>query len=77
MIHTERAIGLLKSRSTIIHGLLINLIKSQRDKAENHKVTSIDTTVHVCTALINMIGGIIYSDNALKNVSGRLLTFLL
>ncbi len=54
-IHIERVIGLLKNRFKILQGpLTINLIKSQKDEAEEVDIASIDKLVDVCTTLVNI-----------------------
>lgn len=57
-------IGVLKRRFRILDGpLLVGFVKSLRDETENRDVATIDKIVHVCAALVNMSGSIVFNKN--------------
>lgn len=62
-IHTERVIGLMKNRYTILQGTMsINLIKSIRDEAADNSQARIDKIVRLCIALTNLAEGILSTE---------------
>lgn len=58
MFPTERVIGALKNRYHILDG---PLVKSLMDERQNREEAMIDRIVHVCAALVNMSGSVMYS----------------
>lgn len=57
-------IGVLKRRFRILDGPLpVGFVKSLRDETENRDVATIDKIVHVCAALVNMSGSIVFNKN--------------
>lgn len=62
-------IGVLKHRFHILDGPLpVGFVKSLRDEIENRDVATIDKIVHVCAALINMSGSIVFNKNRQEDV---------
>ncbi|KAJ8375618.1 hypothetical protein SKAU_G00061980 [Synaphobranchus kaupii] len=63
-IHIERVIGVLKGRFHILDGPLpLQLVKSLGDKLENREMATLDKIVHVCAALVNMSGSVVFNKN--------------
>lgn len=58
-ILVERVIGLMKSRFSILQGILpLKLVKSVKSESENHKFSSADQIVGACAILTNLGEGI-------------------
>lgn len=56
---------MLKGRFHILDGPLpLQLVKSLGDELENREMATIDKLVHVCAALINMSGSVVFNKNS-------------
>ncbi|XP_030278070.1 uncharacterized protein LOC115584655 isoform X2 [Sparus aurata] len=61
-IHIERVIGALKSRYHILDGPLpLRLVKRLQDERQKREEAMIDRIVHVCAALMNLSGSVMYN----------------
>lgn len=62
MFPTERVIGALKNPYHILDGPLpMRLVKSLMDERQNREEAMTYRIVHVCAALVNMSGSVMYS----------------
>ncbi|KAM4531367.1 uncharacterized protein PAE49_023577 [Odontesthes bonariensis] len=63
-IHVERVIGVLKRRFRILDGPLPRcFVKTLWDEVKERDVVTIDKIVHVCAALVNMSGSVVFNKN--------------
>uniref|UniRef100_A0A8C6UUE3 Transposase n=1 Tax=Neogobius melanostomus TaxID=47308 RepID=A0A8C6UUE3_9GOBI len=64
-IHTERVIGLMKNRFTILKGPMpLRCVQRLRDESFGNTLASCDKIITVCAALTNMGESIVYSERA-------------
>ncbi|KAI4812213.1 hypothetical protein KUCAC02_023619, partial [Chaenocephalus aceratus] len=62
MWSAERVIGALKSRYHILDGPLpLRLVKRLQDERQKREEAMMDRIVHVCVALMNLSGSVMYN----------------
>lgn len=65
----ERVMGVLKRRFCILDGPLARcFVKTLSDEAKERDVITIDKIVHVCAALVNMLGNVVFNKSREGNV---------